>query len=118
MKAKRIVLVVYLSLLFSLGASILLAELAKEAGLPDGVLNIVHGTNVCSYLNYCLQAFICFIDSITIGHPLVDKLGIFVFLLTTELLELAMFCQLDVMDIFCIVYPFLHLSSILVKEAW
>ncbi|KAL7206108.1 hypothetical protein ACSBR2_018922 [Camellia fascicularis] len=27
------------------GASIMLAELAKEAGLPDGVLNIVHGTN-------------------------------------------------------------------------
>ncbi|XP_052192367.1 methylmalonate-semialdehyde dehydrogenase [acylating], mitochondrial [Diospyros lotus] len=26
------------------GASIMLAELAKEAGLPDGVLNIVHGT--------------------------------------------------------------------------
>ncbi|CAL5379385.1 unnamed protein product [Camellia sinensis] len=26
-------------------ASIMLAELAKEAGLPDGVLNIVHGTN-------------------------------------------------------------------------
>ncbi|XP_057527368.1 methylmalonate-semialdehyde dehydrogenase [acylating], mitochondrial [Amaranthus tricolor] len=27
------------------GASIMLAKLAKEAGLPDGVLNIVHGTN-------------------------------------------------------------------------
>lgn len=29
------------------GASMILAALAKEAGLPDGVLNIVHGTNVC-----------------------------------------------------------------------
>ncbi|XP_022739707.1 uncharacterized protein LOC111291869 isoform X2 [Durio zibethinus] len=27
------------------GASMILAALAKEAGLPDGVLNIVHGTN-------------------------------------------------------------------------
>nr|AMJ39515.1 aldehyde dehydrogenase 6B2 copy 1 [Bixa orellana] len=27
------------------GASIMLAELAKKAGLPDGVLNIVHGTH-------------------------------------------------------------------------
>lgn len=27
------------------GASIMLAELAMEAGLPDGILNIVHGTN-------------------------------------------------------------------------
>ena len=28
------------------GASVMLAELAMEAGLPNGVLNIVHGTNV------------------------------------------------------------------------
>lgn len=28
------------------GASMMLAELAMEAGLPNGVLNIVHGTNV------------------------------------------------------------------------
>ncbi|XP_022775040.1 uncharacterized protein LOC111317012 isoform X2 [Durio zibethinus] len=27
------------------GASVILAALAKEAGLPDGVLNIIHGTN-------------------------------------------------------------------------
>lgn len=28
------------------GASVMLAELAIEAGIPNGVLNIVHGTNV------------------------------------------------------------------------
>lgn len=28
------------------GAAVMLAELAVEAGLPNGVLNIVHGTNV------------------------------------------------------------------------
>lgn len=28
------------------GVSMILAALAKEAGLPDGVLNIVHGTHV------------------------------------------------------------------------
>lgn len=33
---------------FVSGASMILAELAVEAGLPNGVLNIVHGTNVCS----------------------------------------------------------------------
>lgn len=31
---------------FSLGAAVMLSELAVEAGLPNGVLNIVHGTNV------------------------------------------------------------------------
>lgn len=32
--------------LFPSGASMILAALAMEAGLPNGVLNIVHGTNV------------------------------------------------------------------------
>jgi malonate-semialdehyde dehydrogenase (acetylating)/methylmalonate-semialdehyde dehydrogenase len=33
-------------LVFYSGAAVMLAELAVEAGLPNGVLNIVHGTNV------------------------------------------------------------------------
>lgn len=35
-----------LSFFKSSGACMLLAELAMEAGLPNGVLNMVHGTNV------------------------------------------------------------------------
>lgn len=30
------------------GACVILAELAMEAGLPNGVLNMIHGTNVSS----------------------------------------------------------------------
>ena len=29
------------------GASMLLVELAKEAGVPDGVLNVIHGQKEC-----------------------------------------------------------------------
>ena len=38
----------FMKYLFDLvaGASIILAELALEVGLPNGVLNIVHGTDV------------------------------------------------------------------------
>lgn len=62
------------------GASIMLAELAMEAGLPNGVLNIVHGTNVYSiplfsfliWLNDCLEDinlwfFWCCFDITTCG---------------------------------------------------
>ncbi|KAE8698552.1 Methylmalonate-semialdehyde dehydrogenase [Hibiscus syriacus] len=51
------------------GASIMLAELAMEAGLPHGVLNIVHGTNPawCKMeLTYDVQA-ISFVGSNTDG---------------------------------------------------
>jgi acyl-CoA reductase-like NAD-dependent aldehyde dehydrogenase len=34
-----------MAILFS-GASMILAALAVEAGFPDGVLNVIHGTNV------------------------------------------------------------------------
>ncbi|KAL5059621.1 hypothetical protein RYX36_031225 [Vicia faba] len=33
----------------SSGASMMLAELALEAGLPESVLNVVHGTHVCHH---------------------------------------------------------------------
>ena len=35
-----------LLLLVTAGAAMMLAELAMKAGLPKGVLNIVHGTHV------------------------------------------------------------------------
>lgn len=34
------------SVIFVSGAAMILSALAIEAGLPDGVLNIVHGTHV------------------------------------------------------------------------
>lgn len=50
----------------------MLAELAMEAGLPDGVLNIVHGTNVRSQL--CLDdatieiiVLLCFISRLDLA---------------------------------------------------
>jgi len=36
---------IFISAFFS-GASMLLSQLAMEAGLPEGVLNIVHGAHV------------------------------------------------------------------------
>lgn len=38
------------------GASMILAELAMEAGLPNGILNIVHGTNVNFEFTVCFYS--------------------------------------------------------------
>lgn len=38
----------------------ILAELAMEAGLPDGVLNIIHGTNVRPHIFNLLKYFLLY----------------------------------------------------------
>lgn len=41
------IIYIYMAIdLFVPGASMILAELAMEAGLPNGVLNIIHGAHV------------------------------------------------------------------------
>lgn len=57
------------------GASMLLAQLAKQAGLPDGVLNIVHGsrsvvTEICD--NLTIKA-ISFVGSNQAGEYIFDR---------------------------------------------
>jgi acyl-CoA reductase-like NAD-dependent aldehyde dehydrogenase len=46
------------------GATMMLAELALEAGLPPGVLNVIHGTKVnflfCFLHNLLLPSFFSF----------------------------------------------------------
>ncbi|XP_016190294.1 methylmalonate-semialdehyde dehydrogenase [acylating], mitochondrial isoform X3 [Arachis ipaensis] len=41
------------------GASMILVALAMEAGLPDGVLNVVHGTHVCYTMQEEIVNYIC-----------------------------------------------------------
>lgn len=55
----EIELICWKEFLFS-GASVMLAELAIEAGLPSGVLNVVHGTNVRFYLKCFYLLFVHF----------------------------------------------------------
>jgi malonate-semialdehyde dehydrogenase (acetylating)/methylmalonate-semialdehyde dehydrogenase len=35
------------------GACMMLVELAKEAGLPDGTVNVIHGKHDCKLLVSC-----------------------------------------------------------------
>jgi malonate-semialdehyde dehydrogenase (acetylating)/methylmalonate-semialdehyde dehydrogenase len=38
------------------GAAMMLAKFAQEAGIPDGVLNIIHGTKVYTSLQITIHA--------------------------------------------------------------
>ena len=43
------------------GVPMMLAKLAKEAGLPDGVLNIIHGTKDSVNFIWCARPYLTFI---------------------------------------------------------
>ena len=49
------------------GAAVMLAELAVEAGLPNGVLNIVHGNNVRLLIIVYQILFTPLIPSLSMG---------------------------------------------------
>ena len=38
------------------GATMILMELAKEAGIPDGTVNVIHGKHSCKWNTYTQPA--------------------------------------------------------------
>ena len=40
------------------GATLILCDLARQAGFPDGVVNVIHGTHDCMFLIIFIDSFL------------------------------------------------------------
>ena len=43
------------------GATMMLVQMAQDAGVPDGCVNVIHGAHDCELTNHWLQGFISWI---------------------------------------------------------
>ena len=57
------------------GACMMLVQLAKEAGVPDGVLNVIHGQKEGQFWAWSLLLAVCVCVCVCIRtHALVDAM--------------------------------------------